>query len=163
MRIRAHPRASSSSMTTAVSTPGASPHVLATCVSFTGLHLPHARAHLTAMNTALFSHSPRSAHPSQSPSLFLQATPIGLFALLVKRSCAGVGVTSDLVLEDARMEPGRLEGRLNGGGPLLDTNNLTYFGISKERVRQLEERAKKRMRASLEPFVDMGAQPARAA
>lgn len=36
------------------------------------------------------------------------------------RARSGVGVTSSIQLDGARMEPGRLEGSLNGGGPLLD-------------------------------------------
>jgi DUF4097 and DUF4098 domain-containing protein YvlB len=36
------------------------------------------------------------------------------------RARSGVGVSSAFTLDDAEMRPGRLEGRLNGGGPLLD-------------------------------------------
>jgi hypothetical protein len=48
---------------------------------------------------------------------------------------SGVGVTSALVLDDARMEPGRLEGRLNGGGPLLDLRSS-----GRVRIERLEDR-----------------------
>lgn len=36
------------------------------------------------------------------------------------RAKSGVGVATRFPLEDARMDPGRLEGKLNGGGPVLD-------------------------------------------
>jgi len=36
------------------------------------------------------------------------------------RAKSGVGVATKFRLEDARMDPGRLEGKLNGGGPVLD-------------------------------------------
>ena len=48
---------------------------------------------------------------------------------------SGVGVTSALVLEDARMEPGRLEGSLNGGGPLLDLRSSGRVRIERMKDR----------------------------
>jgi hypothetical protein len=36
------------------------------------------------------------------------------------RARSGVGVDSELPVEDAEQEPGRLDGRINGGGPRLE-------------------------------------------
>jgi len=44
---------------------------------------------------------------------------------------SGVGVTSDLELDDARAEPGRLEGKLNSGGPELELRSSGRVRIKK--------------------------------